>query len=278
MSAAFFVTLREGLEAALIVGVIVAYLAKTGHRDALRLVALGVAAAVAIAVVVGVAIVATVGRLPLQVQETFEGLAAAFAVVVLTWMLFWMRRQGRAMKNELERAVDAALGTGSTMALAGLAFMAVLREGLETVLFLLAILGATGGDVAGAMLWAMFGLVVAIAIGVALFAFGVRINLRAFFTVTGVILIFVAAGLSAYVVRELTEAGWLPPTAIAVDLTGILSERELLGSLLAGMFGYTATPTWAELVAYFAYLIPVLILYLKPERPSQPARVPVAAE
>ena len=169
VTAAFFITLREGLEAALIVGIIAAYLIKVGRRDALRLVAVGVVVALAVSVVVGVAVVATVGRMPIVVQETFEGLAALFAVVVLTWMLFWMRRQGRAMKGELEASVDAALDRGSTAALVGLAFVAVLREGLETVLFLLAILGATG-DVLMAMLWALAGLVVAVGIGYAIFA------------------------------------------------------------------------------------------------------------
>ena len=178
VTAAFFITLREGLEAALIVGIIAAYLIKVGRRDALRLVAIGVVVALAVSVVVGVAVVATVGRMPIVVQETFEGLAALLAVVVLTWMLFWMRRQGRAMKGELEASVDAALDRGSTAALVGLAFVAVLREGLETVLFLLAILGATG-DVLMAMLWALAGLVVAVGIGYAIFAMGVRINLRA---------------------------------------------------------------------------------------------------
>jgi len=276
--AAFFVTLREGLEAALVIGVIVAYLVKVGRRDAVIQVAIGVGLAAAIALTAGIVIVATIDRLPLRVQETFEGAAAITAAIVLTWMLFWMRRQGRAMKGEIEHAIDQALDRGSTFALVSLAFVAVLREGFETVLFLLAILGASGGDVAGALTWAVAGLAVAVGIGVAMFAFGVRINLRTFFTVTGVILIFVAAGLCAYAVRELTEAGWLPITPVAFDITHILSDRDLVGSVLAGLFGYTDTPTWAELVAYFGYLIPVLTLYLWPARkPQNVARVAAPA-
>ena len=139
MTAAFFITLREGLEAALIVGIIGAYLVKIGRRDAMRSVWIGVGAALAISIGVGILVWVTVGRLPLVVQESIEGLAAVLAVVVLTWMLFWMRRQGRAMKGELERDIDVALAAGSTTALVGLAFVAVLREGLETVLFLFAI-------------------------------------------------------------------------------------------------------------------------------------------
>ena len=228
MTAAFFVTLREGLEAALIVGIIVAYLVKVGRREAVRFVAYGVAAAVAVSVVVGAAVVNTVGDLPEVAQETFEGIAALLAVVVLTWMLFWMRRQGRAMKGELEASVDAALGRGSTLALAGLAFVAVAREGLETVLFMLAILGSTE-NMAATMFGAVIGLVVAVAIGWAIFAMGVRVSLRQFFTVTGIVLIFVSAGLLAQAVHEFTEAGWLPETAVAFDLSGILSRDGLLG-------------------------------------------------
>jgi len=275
MTAAFFVTLREGLEAALIVGIIVAYLVKVGRREAVRFVAYGVAAAVAVSVVVGAAVVNTVGDLPEVAQETFEGIAALLAVVVLTWMLFWMRRQGRAMKGELEASVDAALGRGSTLALAGLAFVAVAREGLETVLFMLAILGSSE-NVAVTMFGAVIGLVVAVAIGWAIFAMGVRVSLRQFFTVTGIVLIFVSAGLLAQAVHEFTEAGWLPETAVAFDLSGILSRDGLLGSVLAGLLGFRPAPTWSELIAYFAYLIPVLLLFLAPS--PVPARRAVASE
>ena len=275
MTAAFFVTLREGLEAALIVGIIVAYLVKVGRREAVRFVAYGVAAAVAVSVVVGAAVVNTVGDLPEVAQETFEGIAALLAVVVLTWMLFWMRRQGRAMKGELEASVDAALGRGSTLALAGLAFVAVAREGLETVLFMLAILGSSE-NVAVTMFGAVIGLVVAVAIGWAIFAMGVRVSLRQFFTVTGIVLIFVSAGLLAQAVHEFTEAGWLPQTAVAFDLSGILSRDGLLGSVLAGLLGFRPAPTWSELIAYFAYLIPVLLLFLAPS--PVPARRAVASE
>jgi high-affinity iron transporter len=275
MTSAFFVTLREGLEAALIVGIIVAYLVKVGRRDAIRLVASGVAAAVAVSVAVGVVVFATVGELPDVAQETFEAIAAVLAVVVLTWMLFWMRRQGRAMQGELETSVASALHRGSTVALAGLAFVAVVREGLETVLFMLAIVGSSE-DVVATMLGATLGLAVAVAVGYAIFAMGVRVNLRQFFTATGILLIFVAAGLLAHAVHEFTEAGWLPETAVAFDLSGVLDRDGLIGSMLAGLFGYRPAPTWSELIAYFAYLIPVLVIFLAPARTQ--ARVAVASE
>ncbi len=266
MTAAFFLMLREGLEAALIVGIIAAYLVKSGRRDALGSIALGVGAAIALSVGAGIAVALTVGSLPLVVRATIEGAAAFAAVVVLTWMLFWMRRQGRAIKSDLERGVDSALAVGSTRALAGLAFVAVVREGLETVLFLFAI-GSSSGDVLPLLIASVAGLAVAVAIGWAIFALGVRIDLRRFFTVTGIVLIFVSAGLVAYGIAEFTETGLLPVTPVVFDMSGILPETGLLGSLLAGLFGYTSAPTALQLVGYLAYLIPVLILFVGPRRP-----------
>ncbi|HET7474154.1 MAG TPA: iron uptake transporter permease EfeU [Candidatus Limnocylindrales bacterium] len=261
MAATFVLMLREGLEAALIVGIIAAYLVKVGRRDALPPVLAGVLAAVGVAVVAGIAIVTTVGRLPLVVQETFEGVAGLAAVAVLTWMLFWMRRQGRALKGELETGVASALEAGSSRALVGLAFIAVIREGLETVLFLLAIGSASGADpftIVGGLL----GLGAAVAIGYAIFAAGVRIDLRRFFTITGTILIFVSAGLMAFAVAEFGEAGFFPNTGKLFDLNGVLPASSPLGTLLAGLFGYRAAPTPLEALAWIAYLVPVLVLFV----------------
>ena len=261
MTAAYFLMLREGLEAALIVGIIAAYLVKLGRGDALPRIWLGVGAAVLLSVAVGAIVALTIGQLPLVVQETLEGLAAVAAVIVLTWMLFWMRRQGRAMKGELERGVDLALAAGSTGALAGLAFVSVAREGLETVLFLFAI-GASAGDIAPLFIAAIAGLATAVAIGWAIFRLGIRVDLRRFFTVTGVVLIFVSAGLVAFAIGEFTEAGLLPATPVVIELGTVLPESSPLGSVLAGLFGYRASPTVLELIGYFGYLIPVLALFI----------------
>ena len=273
MTAAFFLMLREGLEAALIVGIICAYLVKLDRRDALPRIFLGVGAAIALSIVAGLVIVLTIGRLPLVVQETIEGLAALFAVGVLTWMLFWMRRQGRALKGELERGVDDALAIGSTTALFWLAFVAVIREGLETVLFLFAI-GSSAGDTVPFLLAAAAGLAVAVGIGYAIFALGVRIDLRRFFTITGIVLIFVSAGLVAFAIGEFTEAGLLPVTPVVFDLGAVLPESSPLGSVLAGLFGYRSAPTVLEVVGYVAYLVPVLILFVMGGRPKPVAATP----
>ncbi len=261
MTAAFFIALREGLEAALIVGIIAAYLVKIERRDVLPGVWAGVGVALALSLGVGIVVVATIGRLPLAVQEGIEGLAAVIAVAVLGWMLFWMRRQGRAIKGDLERGVDHALAAGSTVALAGLAFVAVAREGLETVLFLFAI-GTSSGPALQTLVAALAGLAVAVAIGWAIFAAGIRIDLRRFFTITGVVLIFVSAGLLAFAVHEFGEAGLIANTGAAFDLGSVLPESSPLGALLAGLFGYRSSPTPLEVIVYVAYLVPVLYLFV----------------
>jgi high-affinity iron transporter len=261
MLATFFLMLREGLEAALIVGIVAAYLAKIGRRDALPKVAIGVGAALALSVGIGVVVTVTIERLPLVVKETLEGVAAVLAVAVLTWMLFWMRRQGRALKGELEHGVDLAISEGSTFALVALAFLAVIREGVETVLFLIPILqfNGTGMDT---LLGGVLGLAVAAAFGWAIFVAGVRVNLRRFFTVTGTILIFVAAGLVAFAIAEFGEAGLFPNTGAAFDLNGVLPDTGAIGSVLRGLFGYRSAPTPLELIGYVVYLVPVLVLFV----------------
>ncbi|HZM73967.1 MAG TPA: iron uptake transporter permease EfeU [Candidatus Polarisedimenticolia bacterium] len=261
MLATFFLMLREGLEAALIVGIVAAYLVKVGRRDALPKVAVGVVAAVALSVAIGLVVTLTIERLPLAVKETLEGIAALTAVAVLTWMLFWMRRQGRALKGELEHGVDLALTEGGTLALVALSFIAVIREGVETALFLIPIFSfnGTGLDtVAGGIL----GLAVAVGVGYAIFVVGVRVNLRRFFTVTGTILIFVAAGLVAFAIAEFGEAGLIPNAGQAFNLGAVLPDSGPLGSILRGLFGYRSAPTPLELIGYVAYLIPVLVLFV----------------
>ena len=261
MLATFFLMLREGLEAALIVGIIAAYLVKIGRRDALPKILAGVASAIALSIAIGVTITLTIERLPLAVKETLEGVAALLAIAVLTWMLFWMRRQGRAIKGQLEHGVDDALTRGGTWALIGLAFLAVIREGVETVLFLIPILSfnGTGLDV---VLGGLLGLVISVVVGWLIFAAGVRVNLRRFFTITGTVLIFVAAGLVAFAIAEFGEAGLIANTGVAFDLNRVLPDNGPIGSVLRGLFGYRSAPTPLELIGYVAYLVPVLFLFI----------------
>jgi high-affinity iron transporter len=273
---AFLITLREGLEAALIVGIVAAYLVRVDRRDALPKVWIGVFSAIALSVIVGVAVIATIGRLPLIVQETLEGVAALLAVAVLTWMLFWMRRQGRALKGDLERGVDLALANGSVLALAGLAFVSVAREGLETVLFMAAVVSSSTVGI-GPAIGAIAGLGLAVLIGWAFFVAGVRIDLRRFFSITGVLLIFVAAGLCGFAVHEFGEARLIQNSGAVFDLSAVLPETNPIGAVLAGLFGYRSSPTALELIAYLGYLIPIVILFVAGDR-QRPAPRPNRAD
>jgi high-affinity iron transporter len=260
MLATFFLMLREGLEAALIVGIVAAYLVKIGRRDALTRVGLGVLAAVGLSGAIGIIVSLTIDELPEVIQATAEATSAVVAVVVLTWMLFWMRRQGRALKGELERGVDLAISDGGTFALVMLAFVSVFREGIETALFLIPIVSFNGSGI-DTLLGGLAGLAVAIGVGWAIFVGGRRVNLRRFFTATGAVLIFVAAGLVAFAVAEFANAGLYANGGVAVDLSGVLSEDSPIGSVLHGLFGYRSAPTPLELVGYLVYLVPVLVLF-----------------
>jgi high-affinity iron transporter len=261
VAAAFFLTLREGLEAALIVGILAAYVVKIGRRDRLPMVMGGVLAAGGLSVAIGAVVVLTVGELPPLVQDSIAGAAGLVAVAVLTWMLFWMRRQGRALKGDLERGVDIALTQGSVLALASLAFVAVAREGLETVLFMFAILTSSGSGLP-TLIGAVLGLALAVGVGWAIFVGGRRIDLRRFFTITGIVLVFVSAGLVGFAIHEFGDAGVITNTGAAFNIDGLLPEESPLGMLLAAIFGYRSAPTPLELVGYLAYLIPTLSLFL----------------
>ena len=269
MLTVFLIMLREGLEAALVVGIVIGYLVKIGRRDALRWVWLGIVSALAVSLALGILVFVTIGDLPAAVQEPIEGLAAVFAVGVLTWMLFWMRRQGRALKGELEGQLQAALQAGSTAALVGLAFVAIVREGLETALFLLALFrsaAASGELSAGLPIAGLAGLLAAVGLGWAIVGGAIRLNLRRFFSLTGVVILFVAAGLVASAIGAFVDAGWLPASAPAINLAGFLPETSPVGALLAGLFGYRAQPTALQLAGYFGYLVPVLALFMAGDR------------
>jgi high-affinity iron transporter len=267
MGAAFIIALREGIEAALIVSIVLAYLRQLGRTDRSHLVWWGTGLAVAISAVLGTVIFTVGAEFEGTAEQVFEGLVTLTAAGVLTWMIFWMRRQGARIKSELQEKVDTALVAGG-LALAALAFFAVLREGVETALFLFAAAEGTaveGGGVAAQLLGAAIGLAVAIVLGVLLYRGGIRMNLRTFFKVTGVILLVVAAGLFAYSVHELQEAGWFPfLEAHAYDLSATLPDDEGIGAILRGLVGYNADPGVLEVLAWAAYLVVVGALYLRP--------------
>jgi high-affinity iron transporter len=267
MGAAFVIALREGIEAALIVSIVLAYLKQLGRTDRSRLVWWGTASAIALSALVGTVIFAIGAEFEGTAEQVFEGVVTLTAVGVLTWMIFWMRRQGARIKSELQERVDTALGTGG-LALAAVAFFAVLREGVETALFLFAAAEGTaveGGGVGAQLLGAVFGLALAVVLGTLLYRGGIRMNLRIFFKVTGAILIVVAAGLFAYSLHELQEAGWFPfLESHAYDLSATLPDDEGIGAVLRGLIGYNADPGVLELLAWGAYLLVIGTLYLRP--------------
>lgn len=262
----FVITLREGVEAALIVGIIAAFLVKEGRRDALRQMWLGVA--IAIALCIGVAVILeVVGQdLPQKQQEGLETVIGLIAVMAVTYMIVWMRRNARGIKATLEGEAASALAAGSTLALVGMAFLAVLREGLETSVFLLAAF-QNSTDTTAAGSGAVLGLVAAVAIGLGLYRGGVRINLAKFFKITGAVLVFVAAGLLATAAHTGHEAGWINGLqGQAIDLSWLVQPGTISGSLLTGMLGLQPHPTVIEASLYVLYAVPMLLYVLWPDR------------
>jgi high-affinity iron transporter len=281
MGAAFLITLREGIEAALVVSIILAYLNAVGRRDFHYVVWAGTGLAVLTSLVAGTILYFTVGAISETSERTaeiIEGIGSLLAAGVLTWMIFWMRRQARHIKGELQEKVDVALESGSNLALGALAFFVVVREGLETVLFLFGtIREEVVGSVALAYLGAALGLGVAILLGVLIYRGGIRLNLRTFFKVTGALILVVAAGLFAYGIHELQEVGWITiGTATAFDMSAVLSDEEGVGALLRAMFGYNADPSVLEFWAWLGYLLITGFLFFRPERRARREGPPAA--
>jgi high-affinity iron transporter len=267
----FVIGLREGLEASLIVGIVAAFLGRQGRRDALRQVWIGVGVAVAICIAVGVALEIATTALPQRQQEGLETVVGLFAVAMVTYMVLWMRKHSRDLKGQLEGAAAAALARGSARALVVMAFLAVLREGFETAVFLLATFRASGNATASAT-GAVLGIALAVVLGYGIYRGGVRINLSRFFRATGVVLIVVAAGLVMTAVHTANEAGWLNVGQVqAFDLSWLIHPGTALSAVLTGVLGLQPYPVWIEVAAYLAYLLPMLVFTLWPAGRRQPA-------
>jgi len=259
--------LREGVEAALIVGIIAGYLVKIGRADRLFIIWAGVGLAVLTSTVVGIGIFVTFGALEGDAEKIFEAGAMLLASAVVTWMLFWMRRQAVSMSGELRQGIDKALVAAPLLGVGGLAFTAVIREGIETSLFLIGQAAAvtTTGDAVWVFLGAITGLAVAVGIGAAIFKFGTRLNLQRFFSWTGAALILIAAGLLSHGVHELINLGLLPPLASEVyNLSAQLPDTEGVGLFLRAVAGYSAAPEMLTLIVHATYLCAGLFLYLRP--------------
>ncbi len=287
MDAGFFTTglltgLREGVEAALIVSIVLAYLTKTGNQRYFGRIWAGVVAAVGVSVGIGLVLWVTIGGLQEPAEQVFEGVAMLLAAAVVTWMLFWMRRTSANIRGELHAGIDRALTDGGAWALSILAFTAVIREGIETSLFLLGQVTAAADSEVGAistLVGALIGMVIAIGIGYAFYRGAQVINLRTFFRWTGIALIFIAAGLLSHAVHEFVEIGVITiGTSTAFDISSVLPHEgdgfvATIGQLLRAMFGYTSSPEWITLITWLVYVVVVMYLYLRPLRPVETKQV-----
>ena len=267
----FLIGLREGLEASLIVGILVAYLVKTRRTEHLRFVWIGVGIAVAVSLGSVAILQITSNSLSDTAEEAFAGIMSILTVVFLTWMIFWMRKTAHLIKGDLHEKMDSAVEVGG-VALAALAAVAVGREGLETALFLWTNDQASSGAGHPAI-GGLLGIIVAVGLGYLIYKRAVNFNLSTFFKITGVLLIVVAAGVLTYAVHEFQELGWLPGDASkAFNISSWYDESAWYGSLLRGLVNFRAEMSVLQVFAWFAYLIPTMILFFLPSGSTSKAR------
>lgn len=261
----FLIMLREGIEAALIVGIVAGYLHKSGRANLMPAVWAGVLLAAALSLFVGAGLQLFAAEFPQKQQELFEGIVGLIAVILLTSMVFWMRKAARSIKGTLHASIDQALAhtNGQSWALIGMVFLAVAREGLESVFFLLAIFQQSSGW--DAPIGAMAGIAISLVVGWSIYAGSLRLDLRRFFRLTGLFILLVAAGLLAGVLRKLHEAGvWNHFQGVVFDLSGTLPTDSALGAVLSGLLGYQAAPVTGEVVIYLTFLAVSLFFFLRP--------------
>ncbi|MCW2491988.1 MAG: high-affinity iron transporter [Pseudonocardiales bacterium] len=262
----FVVMLREGVEATLIVGIVAAFLARQRATAALRKMWLGVTVATVLCVGVGVGLHVLSRELPQRQQEMLETVVGAIAIAMVTYMIVFMKRHARDLSGQLRNAAGSALASGSQFALVAMGFLAVLREGFESAVFLTALLNASADQAAG-LTGALLGLALAMVIGYGIYRGGVRLNLAKFFRATGVVLVVVAAGLVMTALHTAHEAGWLLfGQTQALDLSGAVRPGSVQASLLTGVLGIQPKPVVIELIGWLAYLVPLLAYLFVPAR------------
>ncbi|MDF0376251.1 FTR1 family protein [Streptomyces sp. KA12] len=269
----YLIGLREGLEASLVVCILVAYLVKTGNRRQLLPVWTGVAIAVAVSLAFGALLQFGSSTLTFKAQEALGGSLSILSVALVTWMVFWMRRTARHLKTELHGKLDAALAVG-TGALVITSFLAVGREGLETSLFIWTAVQATGDGVRP-LVGALLGLGTSVILGWLFYQGALKINLAKFFRWTGAMLVVVAAGVLAYGIHDLQEADLLPGLhSLAFDISTTIPPDSWYGTLLKGVFNFQPDPTVLQTVVWACYVAPVMVLFLLPERTKKAATAP----
>lgn len=258
MVGAFLITIREGLEAALIIGIILAYLARTGNRQGFKQVWIGTSLGGLVSLAAGAVVYLAAGELKSPGEEIFEGSAMLLAAGMLTWMIFWMRKQAINIKAHLQAQIQSALSKGSSFALIAIVFLAVVREGIETVLFLFAATRTTEAPLASTA-GGLLGLASAAAIGYLIYKGASGFNIKVFFNVTSVILVFFAAGLLAHGIHELNEVGIIPSIIEHVwDINSVIPEKGTFGRFLTALLGYNGNPSLSEVFGYAGYLVTAL--------------------
>jgi len=273
----YLIGLREGLEAALVVSILVAYLARTARRDLLPALWAGVGVAVAVSLGFGALLTFGPQGLSFRAQEAIGGTLSIVAVGLVTWMIFWMARTARHLKSDLQHRLDSAAAAGRR-AIVVMACLAVGREGLETALFLWAGAQATGTGTAAPLLGAALGLATAVLLAWALYRGVMRLNLQVFFAWTGAFLVLVAAGVLSYGVHDLQEAGILPGLdALAFDVSAAVPPTSWYGTLLKGVVNFTPATTWLQAIAWTAYVVPTMTLFVRTAWRRPPARPTTAA-
>lgn len=268
MYANFLIGLREGLEAALVISILLTYLAKTNRNEHKRFVWLGAAGALGLSVALGAFFTFSIYYLPFSSLELIGGVLSIITAALVTWMVLWLAGNAASLKSGLQDALDKAIASGPKF-LVLMAFLAVAREGLETALFVLNA-SISAGSVSGPVFGALIGLVAACALGVLIYQGAIRINLRKFFMLTGFALVFIAAGVLSYGIHDLQEASVLPGiNSLAFDISSTISADSTLGTLLKGMFNFTPTPSNLEFMIWVLYLVIVLTLFFRKSSPKK---------
>ena len=269
MFANFLIGLREGIEAGLVVGILIAYLRKIGRVDVLPRLWLGIGAAIALSFGTGAILTWGPYGLSFQAQEILGGSLSILAVGLVTWMILWMARNSRELKGNLQGKLDAAVA-GAGMGIVLLGFITVGREGVETALFVWASANSSGDEPLG-LAGALLGILLSVVVSYLIFRGFVRINLSRFFTWTGLFLVVVAAGVLSYGIGDLQEAGVIPGLGQhAFSVAGVIPSTSWYGALLSGVFNFTPEPSWAQFAAWLAYLVIVGAAFLARSRPARP--------
>lgn len=259
----YLIGLREGIEAALVVSILLTYLVRTDRKPLIRFVWYGVGTAVLVSILIAVGLETISSELSETLEPIFAGIVSFVAVGFVTWMIFWMKRSARTISSDLRNQLDNAAISGGAIAVAAMAFVAVLREGAETAIFFWAAAHATGNSFAS-VVGLILGLGTAVIVGWVFYRSTSTINLSKFFKVTSILLVFVAAGVLSYGIHEFQEVGWLPGEAnVLLDLSGVLVEGTFLATLVAGLFNLKPTTTTLQVIGYVGYSVTVLYFLLR---------------